>query len=41
VDPEAGIGFAYVMNRMGFSLVDDARKMALLGAVYASLGGVR
>jgi CubicO group peptidase (beta-lactamase class C family) len=41
VDPEAGIGFAYVMNRMGFSLVDDARKMALLGAVYTSLGGVR
>jgi CubicO group peptidase (beta-lactamase class C family) len=41
VDPEAGIGFAYVMNRMGASLVDDPRKMALLGAVYTSLGGVR
>jgi CubicO group peptidase (beta-lactamase class C family) len=41
VDPEAGIGFAYVMNRMGTSLVDDPRKMALLDAVYASLGGVR
>ena len=41
VDPEAGIGFAYVMNRMGRGLVDDPRKMALLGAVYTSLAGVR
>jgi CubicO group peptidase (beta-lactamase class C family) len=41
VDPESGIGFAYVMNRMGASMVDDPRKMALLDAVYASLGGVR
>jgi hypothetical protein len=29
------------MNRMGFSLVDGPRKMALLGAVYTSPGGVR
>jgi len=41
VDPEAGIGFAYVMNRMGTGLVDDPRKTAVLGAVYASLDGVR
>ena len=41
VDPEAGIGFAYVMNRMGASVVDDPRKAAVLGAVYTSLDGVR
>ncbi len=41
VDPEAGIGFAYVMNRMGSGLVDDPRKTAVLGAVYASLDSVR
>jgi CubicO group peptidase (beta-lactamase class C family) len=37
-DPEAGVAFAYVMNRMGMNLVDDPRKMALIGAVYRSLG---
>jgi len=39
-DPEAGVAFAYVMNRMGTSLVDDPRKMALIGAVYRSLAAV-
>jgi CubicO group peptidase (beta-lactamase class C family) len=37
-DPEAGVAFAYVMNRMGMNLVDDPRKMALINAVYRSLG---
>jgi len=37
-DPEAGVAFAYVMNRMGMSLVDDPRKMALIDAVYRSPG---
>jgi CubicO group peptidase (beta-lactamase class C family) len=37
-DPEAGVAFAYVMNRMGMNLVDDPRKMALIAAVYRSLG---
>jgi CubicO group peptidase (beta-lactamase class C family) len=37
-DPEAGVAFAYVMNRMGMGLVDDPRKMALIDAVYRSLG---
>ena len=37
-DPEAGVAFAYVMNRMGMNLVDDPRKMALIDAVYRSLG---
>ena len=36
-DPEAGVAFAYVMNRMGMNLVDDPRKMALITAVYESL----
>jgi CubicO group peptidase (beta-lactamase class C family) len=35
-DPEAGLAFAYVMNRMGLNLVDDPRKMALIDAVYQS-----
>jgi CubicO group peptidase (beta-lactamase class C family) len=37
-DPEAGVAFAYVMNRMGMNLADDPRKMALINAVYESLG---
>ncbi len=37
-DPEAGVAFAYVMNRMGMNLVDDPRKMAIVDAVYRSLG---
>jgi CubicO group peptidase (beta-lactamase class C family) len=37
-DPEAGVAFAYVMNRMGTTLVNDPRKKAIVDAVYASLG---
>jgi len=37
-DPEAGVAFAYVMNRMGMNLVDDPRKMAIIDGVYRSLG---
>jgi CubicO group peptidase (beta-lactamase class C family) len=36
-DPEAGVAFAYVMNRMGLGLTDDPRKMALIDAIYRSL----
>jgi CubicO group peptidase (beta-lactamase class C family) len=36
-DPEAGVAFAYVMNRMGMNLVDDPRKMTLIDAVYHCL----
>ncbi len=35
---QAGVAFAYVMNRMDMNLVDDHRKMALIKAVYQSLG---
>jgi CubicO group peptidase (beta-lactamase class C family) len=38
-DPEAGVAYAYVMNRMGMNLVDDPRKMAIVNAVYQSLQG--
>ncbi len=37
-DPENGIAFAYVMNRMGMNLVDDPRKMAVIDGVYQSVG---
>ena len=33
-DPEEGIGYAYVTNRMGTSLTGDARDLALRGALY-------
>jgi len=36
-DPEAGVAFAYVMNRMGMNLADVPRKTALIDAVYRSL----
>src|SRR5258708_14031867 len=36
-DPEAGVAFSYVMNRMGMSLVGDPRKMAIIDGVYRSL----
>ena len=38
-DPEAGVAFAYVMNRMGMNLADDPRKMAVIDGVYQSLRG--
>jgi CubicO group peptidase (beta-lactamase class C family) len=37
-DPEAGVAFAYVMNKMGMNLADDPRKMAVIDGVYESLG---
>ncbi|QYN22091.1 serine hydrolase domain-containing protein [Amycolatopsis sp. DSM 110486] len=36
-DPESGVGFGYVMNRMGPHPRDDPRKMALVEATYACL----
>jgi CubicO group peptidase (beta-lactamase class C family) len=37
-DPEAGIGFAYVMNEMRFGPEVDARSAALVEAVYRAVG---
>jgi len=39
-DPEAGVSFAYVMNRLRFDL-DDARAAALVAATYESIGARR
>ena len=36
-DPERGVGFAYVMNRMGPGLRDDPRRTALVDALYRCL----
>ncbi|HEX7780748.1 MAG TPA: serine hydrolase domain-containing protein [Vicinamibacterales bacterium] len=36
-DPEQGIGYAYVTNRMGTRLSGDARDVALRDALYAAL----
>jgi CubicO group peptidase (beta-lactamase class C family) len=38
-DPEAGVGYAYVTNRMGTRLSGDPRDVALRDAVYAAIGG--
>ena len=37
-DPDAQLGYAYVMNRMDFHLFDDPREKALRDAVYHAVG---
>jgi CubicO group peptidase (beta-lactamase class C family) len=36
-DPDAQLGYAYVMNRMDFYLTDDPREKALRDAIYRAL----
>lgn len=36
-DPEARLGLAYTMNRMGTDLINDPRNIAIIDAVYAAL----
>ncbi len=36
-DPDAGLGYAYAMNRGGYSLPTDPRELALRDAVYVCL----
>lgn len=37
-DPDANIGVAYTMNRMGTDLIGDPRNVALISAIYQALG---
>ena len=37
-DPDAHVGFAYVMNKLDFYLADDPREKALRNAVYRAIG---
>lgn len=36
-DPDARLGYAYVMNKLDFYLVDDPREKALRDAVYRAM----
>ncbi len=38
-DPDARIGYAYAMNRMGFHMPVDPRELALRRAFYTAIGG--
>ncbi|MGH3957972.1 serine hydrolase domain-containing protein [Mycobacterium sp.] len=40
-DPETGIGFAYVMNRLGFHLYSDPRELAVRQALFGDVLGTR
>ncbi len=40
-DPEAHVGYAYVMNKMDFHLIDDPREKALRDALYRAIGRTR
>ena len=40
-DPDTGVGFAYVMNRLGFHLVSDPRELALRQALFRDVLGTR
>jgi CubicO group peptidase (beta-lactamase class C family) len=36
-DPDARLGYAYVMNKLDFWLIEDPREKALRGAVYRAM----
>ena len=36
-DPDARLGYAYVMNKLDFYLIDDPREKALRDAVHSSI----
>ena len=40
-DPDTGIGFGYVMNRMGFHVWSDPREVALRHALFHDILGAR
>jgi CubicO group peptidase (beta-lactamase class C family) len=40
-DPDTGVGFAYVMNRLGFHLCSDPRELAVRQALFRDVLGAR
>jgi CubicO group peptidase (beta-lactamase class C family) len=40
-DPDTGIGFAYVMNKLGFHMISDPRELALRNALFHDILGAR
>lgn len=40
-DPDTGVGFSYVMNRLGFHLYSDPREIALRQALFRDVLGAR
>lgn len=40
-DPDTGVGYCYVMNRMGFHLHSDPRELALRRALFGDVLGAR
>jgi CubicO group peptidase (beta-lactamase class C family) len=40
-DPDTGIGFGYVMNRLGFHLCSDPRELAVRQALFRDVVGAR
>lgn len=40
-DPDTGVGFAYVMNRLGFHLYSDPREFAVREALFRDVLGAR
>ncbi|GBE66856.1 serine hydrolase [Mycobacterium sp. MFM001] len=40
-DPDTGVGFGYVMNRLGFHLWSDPRELAVRQALFRDVLGVR
>jgi CubicO group peptidase (beta-lactamase class C family) len=40
-DPDTGIGFGYVMNKLGYSAFNDPRQVALRQALFRDVLGAR
>jgi CubicO group peptidase (beta-lactamase class C family) len=40
-DPDTGVGYGYVMNKLGFQLISDPRELALRNALFRDVLGTR